>query len=263
MLLGAVGQALLFAVLPSRYAVLPLLALVANTVYSTTVQVMYPDRNTYDKGVVHAATSAQLPAASYDPRKGDSPFGSTPAAEGIVVLMLGFRVNHPLGIFAPGLKELGPLADACTKEVLSRAKDYGCIGANAWHTDERANNNTGMTVYYFRSLEGLNAFAHDKVHREVWDWYNNFSKKLGFTHIGIYHETFYAPPGCYETIYANMTPIGMGATNVETLNEATGETEWIRPLVDAKNSALRSQFSRMGKAVKESESDRDLYAYHY
>jgi hypothetical protein len=65
-----------------------------------------------------------------------------------------------------------------------------------------------MTVLYFRTRAGLEAFAHSPSHREGWDWWNKKSKDL--SHIAIYHETYECQPGSWETIYINSVPTLLG-----------------------------------------------------
>ncbi|KAI5456169.1 hypothetical protein BGZ63DRAFT_435582 [Mariannaea sp. PMI_226] len=253
--LGALGQITLLAILPSQYALLPVIALLLHSMTTIVLQSVSPSQNTYAQGVVYGRSSAQLPAPGYESGKQGSVFGSKPAAQGIVVLFLGFRVNTPLGVLSTGYIDFVGQFKNCSDQLASCAEDFGCIGSSNWTADEGSNNNTIMTVFYFRDIEGLNRFAHDKVHRAAWDWYNNFCKKHGYKHIGIFHETYYSAPGQYETIYVNMPPLLFGATNVKSRNQATGEEEWIRPVVDAENMALRSQWGRMGRAIRDETED--------
>jgi len=259
--IGASFQIILVVILPTRYAIMPALLLLLHLIVSTVLQSRSRAANPFLAGTVFGKTSAQLPKISYDPRAANkTAFGSQPAAEGVVVLHLGVRLNHPLGVLAPGAKEIGDEFARCNEAVLERADVFGCLGTSIWRAGERDRANTLMNVYYFRNLEGLNAFAHDPIHRQAWDAYNRVSKKLGYTHIGVFHETFYCPPGGYETVYVNTPPTLMGATSVKTFNEATGEEEWIRPVVNADTSALRSQFGRMGRAVRADEEEKkNLY----
>jgi len=232
---------------------LPAALLLLHSVVSTATHVVSPPSFALGRSVVPGRASAQLPAASYDPRATASPFGARPAASGVVVLHLGLRFSHPVGPLAPGGKALADHAAACNADVLARARDFGCLGATTWRGVEAASGNATLTVYYFRSVEGLNAFAHDAVHRRAWDWYRDVGRRHGFGHLGIYHEAFYSPPGSYETIYVNMPPVLLGAASALTRNEATGEDEWLRPLVAADVPALRSQLSRMGRAAAAEE----------
>ena len=59
--------------------------------------------------------------------------------------------------------------------------DFGCLGMTDWQGTDRESNNTLLTIYYFRDVEGLNRFAHDAVHRKAWDWYNKeFCERRGY-----------------------------------------------------------------------------------
>ncbi|KAH6640107.1 hypothetical protein F5144DRAFT_525364 [Chaetomium tenue] len=257
LVLGGLGQGVLSLFLPSRYALLPLVFLLLRAVVCTVRDATSLERFIAKRGVINGRTSAQLPNLSYDPLRSEkaSLFGSAPAEKSVVVLHLGARFNHPLGVLAPGSKEVGEKFMACHREVLRRAKEFGCLGGTSYRGDETASNNTLMTVYYFRDLEGLNRFAHDRIHREVWDWYNKECVKKGYSHIGIFHEAFCVPAGAYETIYVNMQPTLLAAGNADVANEASGTEEWVRTVVDASGPVWRSQHSRMGREVKRGEGE--------
>jgi hypothetical protein len=235
--------------LPTRYALLPAVSLLLHSIATITIQSTSPSRNTFLGGVVQARTSAQIPNATYhpDPAVGKPLFGSQPASQQVVVLHLGVRFNHPLGPLAPGAKETTAHFLRCSEELAKRAEEFGCIGQNMWRGAERSSHNTLMTVFYFRSVEGLNAFAHDKLHREAWDWVNRYAKETGHTHIGIFHETFLSAPGGYETIYVNMQPLLLAAANAKVRNEKSGEEEYVATLVNADTTTLRSQYGRMDR----------------
>ncbi len=259
LVIGGLGQSLVSLILPARYALLPLIFLVLRAVVLTARDLASPAHYASKQGVIPGRTSAQLPNASYDPLRSEkaSPFGSTPADKGIVVFNLGARFNHPLGLLGPGNKEFGDQFLACHKDLLRRAKQFGCLGGNTFRGDETASNNTILTVYYFRDLDGLNRFARDSVHQQAWDWYNKvFVKKWGYSYVGIFHEAFCVPAGAYETIYINMQPVLMGAGNADVQNEATGGDEWVRTVVDASSALWRSQHSRMGREVKRQVEER-------
>jgi fumagillin biosynthesis monooxygenase len=230
---------------------LPVIAVLLHTVVTIALQVRDP-KNPYMHGVVNTRTSAQLPRASYDPNSKDAPlFAPQASSQGVVVLLLGFRISSPLGLLSRGAKQVGDGFARCQRDLAARREEFGYLGQSSWSSSEMANNSTMMQIIYFRNVEGLNKFAHDKVHREVWDDYNKMIKQEGYEHLGVFHETYFAGPSQYETIYVNMPPVLLGATNVKTQNLATGEEEWVRPLVDGNNTVLRSQWGRMGRAVKE------------
>lgn len=115
-----------------------------------------------------------------------------------------------------------------------------------------------MMVAYFRDVEGLHRFAHSKVHRDGWDWYFRFVRETGYRHFGLFHETFLAKRGDWETIYDDCAPTLLGAANVRLDDgdnshvgtEKAKEATWIRPLVSADHPALKTQAKRMGLTIE-------------
>jgi len=164
---------------------------------------------------------------------------------GLVTLHLGVRFTHPLGILAPGVRDVGGHFEACNTSVLDAAKPYGCIGYSSWNAASQDANNTMMTVYYFRDVEGLNAFAQGEVHRKAWDWYSGWCKD-GKGYIGVYHETFEVKEGGWETIAVNMPPTLLGAGSLPVGAEE-GEEVWVSPLVEARGRRFKGQWQRMGR----------------
>lgn len=258
MALGALLQTVVIAVLPARYALIPLLLLLGQAIINTILQTRSPKDNAFTLDVVPGRVTAQLPSRT------SGAFGSKPAAQSLVVFHLGVRFNHPLGLLSPGAKEMGDYFTAMIKALEKRRDEFGMLHITNWRAAERQSNNTLMIIAYFRDVAGLNEFAHDKVHRDGWDWYLRFAKKEGNSHIGIFHETFVTRPGDYETIYVDCPPTLLGASNVkingednEKATKVEGET-WARPLVSANHSALRSQSGRMGTALP-FEGDAEMY----
>jgi len=256
--LGALLQTVVITVLPARYALIPLILLLGQAIINTILQARTPKDNAFTLDVIPGRVTAQLPSRT------SGAFGSKPAAQPLVVFHLGVRFNHPLGLLGPGAKEIGDHFTAMIKELENRRDEFGMLKLTTWRGVERSSNNTLMTIAYFRDVAGLNKFAHDKVHRDGWDWYQRFAKKEGNSNIGIFHETFVTRPGDYETIYVDCPPTLLGAANVkingddaEKESKAEGET-WVRPLVSANHSALRSQQGRMGTSLP-FEAGMDMY----
>ena len=272
-LIGATLQSLLTIVLPIHYALLPTFALLIHTI-ATTIHAVITFRQpgsvptvlspaTHHNAPIPGRTSTRLPLASYDPSKSQTPFTSPPPG-GVVVLHLCVRFTHPLGYLAPGGREVAAHFMACNKRVFQsitssssptsskdkdqKAQDFGCLGYSTWRGDSLPTSNSLLTIYYFRDIAGLNKFAHDRVHREAWEWYNaDFVKKLGYSHIGVMHEAFYADERGWESIALNMPPTLLGRGGVLVRNEETGEGEWVTTLVDGRHPKLRSQLERMGR----------------
>lgn len=254
--IGALAQMIIFAVFPARYASIPVTLVLVRSIVTTIIQIRSPKDNAFTTDTVYGRVTAQLPS------RATGEFGSKPAAESLVVFHLGVRNNHPLGVLAPGAREIGEHFQAMTKVLGQRRDEIGMLGMSAWQANERETNNHLLTILYFRDFEGLNKFAHDKVHREGWDWYRDFAVKAGNKHIAIYHETFVTSPGQYETIYVDSAPVLLGAANLRVRmgdgKQQPREETWARTLVSAKHSALKSQSKRIGTTLGV-EGDEEMY----
>ncbi|KAK4447183.1 hypothetical protein QBC34DRAFT_486399 [Podospora aff. communis PSN243] len=242
LLLGATAQAGLTLVLPPRYALFPTAFLLLHTIASTVHSVASPSL----RDIIPGRTSIFLPPPTSSP----SPYPpSESEKQGLVTLHLGVRFSHPLGLFAPGVREIGDLFSACNNAVLESAGPYGCIGYTLWRGITDDTNNTVLGVYYFKTVEGLHRFAHDDVHRKAWEWYERECAgvvgkdgKGGKRYIGVYHETLEVEKGGWEAIYVNMPPTLLGAT------KGKEEEVWVSPLVEAKGKMFKGQYDRMGRA---------------
>lgn len=80
--------------------------------------------NPYMSGAILERVAPIMPTS-----KGDQ---STPAGEGICAIMLAARCNHPLGLFAPGFKEVGDYMQRMQKQLSDEATPNGFLGSNAW-----------------------------------------------------------------------------------------------------------------------------------
>ncbi|KAJ4268294.1 hypothetical protein NW762_002357 [Fusarium torreyae] len=235
-IIGSIIQLALCAILPLRWAAVPPAALLLNSIVTTITQLRSPQPNEYTEAVIPGRTTAQLPFSS-------GAFGNRPSASSVVVFHLGLQVNHPLGIAAPGFKEIGQHFAAMQQELTIRQDEYGMIGRSNWRGNERSSNNTLLNVYYFRDVEGLHRFAHCDVHRKAWDFFNKSKLK----HIGVFHETFCVPAKEYENVYVNCHPVLMGRATVRTTPVGEDKERWTNALVSADMPALRTQYARMAR----------------
>lgn len=67
---------------------------------------------------------------------------------------------------------------------------------------------TRVVLSYWKSVEGLHAFARGPAHREGWNWWSSTVHE--HPHLGIMHEVYAAPPGAWENINVNFVPFGIG-----------------------------------------------------
>ncbi|RDW91134.1 hypothetical protein BP5796_02299 [Coleophoma crateriformis] len=188
----------------------------------------------------------------YPPSPGTGKEGGN---EDVCLIMLPARSNHPLGILAPGYRELGVHFRNMIFDLDEKAPENGFLGGSAFqNTSDRDSCCEVLNLMYFRSHEHLQAFAHSAVHRQGWDWWTKNRKDFG--HIGISHEVYSVPAGRWETIYTNYHPAGFGATNHLVADE-DGEKRWTGSLVDATKGRLRTAPGRMGlPAANGKENDK-------
>ena len=128
-----------------------------------------------------------------------------------VVFLIGMRINNPLLVH----KWL-PVARAMPRmlQELYRQPELGLLSHEMWFS------RTIILVQYWRSMEQLMAYAHQRnaAHLPAWQAFN---QKVGTDgSVGIWHETYQAQPGSYENVYVNMPAFGLG--RVGPLVEARG-----------------------------------------
>nr|WP_205524726.1 DUF4188 domain-containing protein [Paenibacillus sp. ALJ109b] len=133
-----------------------------------------------------------------------------------VVFIIGMRVNRLWAIhkWLPVFKSMGPMI----KELYMNP-DTGLLGTEffmSWR---------GVTLLqYWRSYDELEKYARGGLHLEAWKRFNQSVGSDGS--VGIYHETYKAQSGSYETIYANMPKFGLA--KVSNHVPATGRKETSR-----------------------------------
>lgn len=128
-----------------------------------------------------------------------------------VVFLIGMRVNKPLKVH----KWL-PVATAMPRMIkeLYRQPELGFLNAEMWFS------RTTVMVQYWRSMDQLLDYAKNREAEHLPAW-QAFNKAIGTDgSVGIWHETYAVSPGCYENIYVNMPPFGLG--KIGSLQPATG-----------------------------------------
>jgi hypothetical protein len=130
---------------------------------------------------------------------------TTAAIEGeFVVFVIGMRINRPWKItkWLPVF-----LAMPRMLRELATSPDSGFLGYTSGPIPT-------VMIQYWRSFDALEAYAraHDREHWPAWVAFN---KRVGAASgdVGIWHETYRIAPGNWETIYAGMPPIGLGAAS--------------------------------------------------
>jgi len=233
--IGACINTLLFLAIGRLALLLPFL-LILFRVGDALLMTFGMKHNYLMDGGILEKYSAQIPNE-------DGTFGPKPANQQVVVFHIGARCNHPMGVLGPGFKELGDFFTKMAKEVERDAEKYGFLGSSDWLANgERPTGNETMTVMYFKTSEGLHAYAHGELHRKGWKWWNDTYKQ--HPHLSIWHEMFVAPAGHWETIYVNTRPLLMGATTFP-ITSKDGSQKWVSPVVDAWKGPLKSSRGRL------------------
>jgi hypothetical protein len=246
--LGALLQSTLWIFLPTRIAILPAIIYLVACLTNTILVWQGVRVNPRMSGIVPGKATVQFP-------------GSTkPSQNPIVVIKLAARSNHPLGTFHPYMRTISSFFKRMVKNLDDYSEEYGFLGASIYIGNERATANEIMILAYFRTYEGLHAFAHAPggVHREAWSYWNTQVMAKGKTEesrmFSIMHETYQIPAGMWENIYVNYHPSGLGATTYKV--DVAGQDKWASPLVDARKGLLRSSRGRMAVTAG---NDNEIY----
>ncbi|PTU19000.1 hypothetical protein P175DRAFT_0484756 [Aspergillus ochraceoroseus IBT 24754] len=254
LLAAALLQGMLTLLFPTILTLLPSFLILGSRVLDM-ILITYGYRpNPYMDGVIQQKVSAQCP-------DGTGNFGEKPSSQTVVVLFLGSKSNHPLGILSPGYRETVKLFTEMVRDMEANREEYTYITSTSWISNSDPTCNAArevMTVFYFQSMDGLHKFAHGPIHRKGWDWWNRTAKE--HPDISIMHEVYEAPAGHWENIYMNYKPSGFatgkfpiksresshhGATEGKTGHEP--ERQWIGNIVDASKMNMKSSNIRLGR----------------
>ncbi|KAJ5671373.1 hypothetical protein N7507_000500 [Penicillium longicatenatum] len=256
LLLGAVAQGLAILALPAFYAVLPAMIVLSYRVVDTLLMSVGLKKNRFMDNVIMGKFTGQIPNS-------EGVYSSKPSDENVVCFQLIARSNHPLGMLAPGAREISALAQNMYKQLDIERETYGYLGAKTLlGADERSAGNHLITMMYFRNLEGIHRFAHGPMHMDTWNWWNAKGKKYGY--LSIAHELYSSPKNQWENIYINAELTGLPSTKVRVkkFDEDGKEDGWdyVNPAIDARKGKLARQLGRVNRSYEKTGTDVD---YNY
>ncbi|KAL4907762.1 hypothetical protein BDW74DRAFT_148078 [Aspergillus multicolor] len=260
LLLGGMLQGLAIRTMGYK-SLLPAALILSYRALDTALMTLSLKSNKYMDNVVMRKYSAQYPerdgafASTTNPSTGQ--IDGDPASRGIVVFHLGAKCNHPLGLLAPGYKELGEWAERLYESLRLNPLKYGLLGMTRFVGAAEASGNETLSVMYFRDYEGLHAFAQDHMHAESVRWWAGIVKR--HPHLAIWHETYVVPKGKWENIYAQAGVTGMGDTFFAVEGEKGEVKEWARGVVDARGGALRTGSRRLRMAHLQEKEELEGY----
>lgn len=240
--IGSVVQSVLFLAL-GRIAFLPGVVYLACHAIDSLLMIYGKKTNIYMAGVNIGRTSGQFPSAI---APGDKK--PHPSSENITVLLIGTRSNHPLGALAPGFQEQGKYMTAMQAKLATPEgrRDYGFLGSSFWTGGERSTSNDLMFVCYFKTPQGVHAFADGPLHREARNFYEGNRKT--HPHLAVWHELYDVPAGSWENIFVNSKPMLFSATKFEMpTSEGEGKSEFVSGNISADQyRVLASSKGRLG-----------------
>ncbi|KAL8804715.1 MAG: hypothetical protein Q9182_002407 [Xanthomendoza sp. 2 TL-2023] len=206
--LGAAFQLFALAWLPTTFSFWLPLAWLAYRLIRTALDSWNVHRSRLWSGIREGRWMGQLPEPEISLLE-----ASREPSEGVVMFLLGARLNHPLGKLGPGAVHINDVFNDMWREAEKNRSKWGWhlslpdLGRTATLVDfSDSDRPPTIWISYWKDLIGLQKFSEGAAHRLGQNMYN--SKKLPF--VGIMHETYYAPRGCWETIYDNMPPWGLG-----------------------------------------------------
>ncbi|KAK0507188.1 hypothetical protein JMJ35_010226 [Cladonia borealis] len=234
---GACIQSILVLVLPRHVALLPAIIYLLVKIINGALITKGYTRNPYLPTPYLKRMTAPIPEAD----------GTLPAKggeKGVVVFIVGANYNHPLGLFAPGFKQVADYFGNMWKEASSDRERWGFLGkSDAMILPTPGGGNALVTMSYWKSIEHLHAFAQGPSHKLGWDWWSMTNKQ--WPHIGIMHETYAVPAGSWENIYQNHHPIGMAQTKYVINDKESGEKKLVSSFMEAKGGKWKSMLLRM------------------
>ncbi|KAL2826723.1 hypothetical protein BJY01DRAFT_145128 [Aspergillus pseudoustus] len=243
LLAAAAAQGIFTWLFPTAFTFIPALLILGYRVIDVFL-IMYGIKpNPYMDGVINHKFSAQLPFE-------DGSFGERPSRDKMVVLILGSKSNHPLGIFSPAYQKVGQLFADMVEDLEQNRDEYSYLTNTRWISNTDTTINAAreiMTVFYFRSMEGVHKFAHAAAHRKGWDWWNRTAKE--HPDISICHEVYEAQAGHWENVYVNYRPMGLATAQfpLKTSGEKEGEKkQWVGAIVDASKANMKNAKARLG-----------------
>lgn len=126
---------------------------------------------------------------------------TVPPDQDLVVFLIGARANKWWQI--PIVWGVSAAMGRMLRE-LRADPDAGLLSFEAYA------GRTTLMVQYWRSLDHLHRYAHDRARAHVPAWRQWIQKWSGTGVMGIWHETFVLRPGTYESMYHHMPAFGLG-----------------------------------------------------
>jgi len=238
-LIGACLQSLLLLYLPGTLGLAPAFLWLGWRIADPLLMMAGIRRNIYMDGVIPGKWAVQFPDKERN-------LEGEPAEEDVCLIFLGARSNHPLGMFAPGYKDIADYFNANIKSLEADPESQGWLGGSGFlNGGDRSTSSEIMMIGYFKNVDYLHKFAHGETHREGWKWWNRIVETHPY--LSLMHEVYQVPRKSWEGIYVNYHPTGLAATSHPITNK-DGTKYWTLPIVDAQKGRMKTSLGRMGRS---------------
>ena len=99
--------------------------------------------------------------------------------------------------------------------------------------------NAMFVISYWKSPAHLAEFGKASMHLASRNWFGKYSTT--YPHIGIMHEAYESPAGCWENIYKHFPPFGFAQTMFPT----SDGTSIVEPVMRTKGEGMQDMLHRM------------------
>ncbi|KAH6695937.1 hypothetical protein BKA61DRAFT_253513 [Leptodontidium sp. MPI-SDFR-AT-0119] len=247
LLIGGLLQSIVILLLPIRpvYALLPTFGLAIFKVTRLVLKVNGVIENPLMEGVKQGRSCAVFPPPEIGEKGMVRPVGESVGGDGMCILLLSNRCNHPLGLFYSKFREMGQYAKGMYIELEQNPIENGFLGYSDYSSNDSVTQPRALSIMYFKSIDHVHKWAHSSpAHRAAWEWWDAEQKVRGVDHLTIAHEIYGVEKGKWESIYVNAKPYDFAATS-HAITDAGGKKLWACPAMDASRS-FRTSAQRMG-----------------
>ncbi|KAL2068531.1 hypothetical protein VTL71DRAFT_14868 [Oculimacula yallundae] len=247
LLMGGFLQSLIVLLLPIRpaYSLLPTFGFAIFKVTRFLLKVNGVIDNPLMKNVKLGRSSAVFPPPKIGEKGMIRPVGESVGGDGMCILLLSNRCNHPLGLFYSKYREMGQYAKDMYTELEKDPIENGFLGYSDYSSNNTTTQPYALSIMYFKSLDHVHKWAHSSpAHRAAWEWWDAEQKAGRVDHLTIAHEIYGVEKGKWENIYVNSKPYDFAATS-HAIEDAGGKKLWVCPAMDASRS-FKTSSQRLG-----------------
>jgi hypothetical protein len=244
--LAALAQGGVSFLAPAKYALVPSVLVLSVLTLNFVLQYTGLVRNVYYKDARMGRISVLFPEKD----------GSRPADLGdkpVTMFLLGLRSNTPLGRLQPAYKKLNDYLDQMYDDCEDNRANNGYLGRTPdLIAKEFSQNNTLLSISYWRSLEDLERWARRPVHLRGLRFLDFEVNKSGRPFdLGVVHEVIVSPAGHWEGIYSNMNPWGISGTKFPLPGGGLRD-----PYMESNPKLINGMWGRMGNRIKSAEHEK-------